>query len=115
MGACRMPGWEGVVRVRDLSCGRRGWAELGHREILGNEGAERDRAVSEGTVGLHGVVSARAMESPGGAGRIWERYRRLPCWGGLEDRAWTRRKLGREEGGFAGCLLWVKWASSAWC
>lgn len=32
-----------VVRLWELSCGRRGWAELGQRGGLGNKGAEWDR------------------------------------------------------------------------
>lgn len=52
---------------------------VGQREGLGNKGAEWDRAVLEGRVALDGVVSARAMESLGETGRIWEGYRRLPC------------------------------------
>lgn len=61
-------------------------------------------------MGPDGVLGARAVESPGAAGRGWE-----GCRGGLEDRAWTRRKLGREEGGFAECLLCAKRVSAAWC
>lgn len=69
-----------------LGWGRWGWSELGQSEGL------RD----EGTAGLDGVVSARAVWRAGGGGGSWGGYWRLQRWGGLGEPSW-RRQPGQGE------------------